>query len=510
MSSTWTNWAGSLTADPSQLLQPASLSDLQSIVRNNQGHTIRAAGTGHSWSPLVPTNDILLNMSNVVDSSGRKAWRWQQGGRDLVTIMPSAAWADVRAALTDPSVGAPLMYLPTAGVVPSINAIGFIAAGCHGTGWMQPTVPDLIHEIQIIGADGNVHVFSEDTTPNEMPAARVNLGTLGLIYQVTLNVEPMYNLWDQELVIQTSDVMGPNPAGNNGAVDPSKLSALVTRNDYVELFWFPWSGSSIWRPTTLDDGSIWTKLWNRTTDPPRDIPPQIPDWQNFFAKLVMEEVAEHPRNYILIPPVEWGMWQTLNSNIEKVIATNGFVAQAPVVLHYQDQAFPVIDLEIAIPIPSTGPGQWDFTNIVQAWYQVVNLVKLDYPNHVYPLTVCMHARFIQNSQALLSPATEAAGSTTHYCWIEILSAYPKAVSDPQKRQQLIADYTTLLDAIGPVWVGQMNGRPHWAKYWQEIPGINIRSLYPAGNISQFNQLRSSMDPNSMFLNDFLKSLDMWS
>jgi hypothetical protein len=402
------------------------------------------------------------------------------------------------------------MYLPTAGVVPSINATGFVAAGCHGTGWMQPTVPDLIHEIRIIGADGKVHIFSEDSTPNEMPAARVNLGTLGLISQLTLNVEPMYNLWDQEHTLNTADVMGPNPVDSGRPPDPSKLSTIVTKNDYVELFWFPWSGSSIWHPTSLDDGSIWVKLWNRTTDPPRDVLPQPPDWQNFFAELVMEKVAENPRDDILIPTVEWVVWQTLNSTIGKVTSTNGFVAEAPVVLHYQNQAFPVIDIEIAIPIISSGGGQWDFTNIVNAWYQVVNLVRPDYPQHVYPLTVCMHARFLKNSQALLSPATEAAGSDTHYCWIEILSAYPKAVSDPQKRQELIADFTTLLNTIGPVWINQMNGRPHWAKYWQNIPNIDIRSLYPKNNLAQFNRLRSTLDPNGMFLNSFLKDLDLWA
>ena len=42
----------------------------------------------------------------------------------------------------------------------------------------------------------------------------------------------------------------------------------------------------------------------------------------------MEEVAEHPRNYVLIPPVEWGVWQTLSSNIAKVISTNGLTLGA--------------------------------------------------------------------------------------------------------------------------------------------------------------------------------------
>jgi hypothetical protein len=77
------------------------------------------------------------------------------------------------------------MYLPTAGVLPSINATGFVAAGCHGTGWDQPTVSDLIYAVDIIGADGQIHTFSEDTTPDDMNTVRVSLGMLGVIAKVS-------------------------------------------------------------------------------------------------------------------------------------------------------------------------------------------------------------------------------------------------------------------------------------------------------------------------------------
>lgn len=91
----------------------------------------------------------------------------------------------------------------------------------------------------------------------------------------------------------------------------------------------------------------------------------------------------------------------------------------------------------------------------------------------------------------------AKGSDTHYCWIEILSAYPKAVGYPQKRQVFIQDFTTLLNAIAPLWINQ------------DIPNINIRSLYPEETLGQFNRLRSALDPNAMFLNGFLKRLNLW-
>ena len=156
-----------------------------------------------------------------------------------------------------------ITYLSSTGPLPTINAAGFAAAGCHGTGWHQQTLSDLIYAVEFVGADGQVHVFSEETTPNDMATVRVNLGTLGIITKVTLRVEPLYRLQDQELVVPTENVMGPNPEKTDGEIRPANLHKLVTENEYVELFWFPGSGF---------DGEIWVKKFNRTTDDPRDVP----------------------------------------------------------------------------------------------------------------------------------------------------------------------------------------------------------------------------------------------
>lgn len=511
----WTNWAGSIFARPELLCRPTTVAEVQTIVANNADSTIRAVGTGHSWSPLAVTPDVLIDTTNVTEN-GRRAWRWQKDGMNLVTYLPGARWADVREALTDSTVPYPRMYLPTAGVLPSINATGFVAAGCHGTGWLQPTVSDLIYAIEIVGADGKIHEFSSDTTPDEMNAVRVNLGALGVISKVTLNVDLMYRLWDQELVLSTADVLGPNPASQGGAVDASRLSDRVTSNDYLELFWFPWSGCSGVTASSLDDGFLWVKQYSKTDEDPRNVPLRPPDWQARFAEGVMELVAENPTNpKVIFPPAavtpaELLVWQQLKSDIQTVQGTNGFIADAPRVLHYQEQAFPVVDLEIAIPIPATGPDSWDFSNVVRAWYQAVNYVRDKYPQSVYPLTCCLHARFIKNSQALLSPAYEPAGSNTHYCWIEVLSAYPKAEVNANNRKADIAAYDALASTVGTTWITQFGGRPHWAKYWQHIPNVDVKSLYPQSNLEKFNGLRRELDPGGRFLNRFLKGTGLFS
>src|SRR3954454_8080143 len=156
----WRNWAGNLSSVPDDILQPSNLAEVQALVRNSGGAKIRSFGTGHSFSPLVVGNgQILVDLSNYTDG-GRRAWRWQKNRQNFVTYLPSARWADVRDALMTKDSPLPQMYLSSTGALDSLNATGFVAAGCHGTGWNHQTVSDFISEIEFVGADGQLHVFS--------------------------------------------------------------------------------------------------------------------------------------------------------------------------------------------------------------------------------------------------------------------------------------------------------------------------------------------------------------
>jgi hypothetical protein len=509
---TWTNWAGSLDASISECEQPDTVEQLKDIVKGSGRKKVRAVGSGHSWSPLVfsgtADDSVLVDMRGIAREDGTKAIRWKQNNDYFVTFYPAATWADVREALTTSTVNIPRMYLPTAGVLPSINATGFVTTGGHGTGWAQPTVADLIHEIDFVDADGKVCVCPSV----DLNAARVNLGMLGLITKITLKVEPMFRLRDQEMVEDTADIMGPNPNENHGAVDTAPLRELVTGNDYVELIWFPWSG---WirqgRLGKLSDGEIWLKKWNRTKDPLTPGPREAPNWQNIFDAWIMERVARNTPQYAplhdLIPRIERTIWNRLRASILRTPA-DGYVAEAPEVFHYQDFFPPVIVLEVAIPVPVNN-GVWDFTNVVNAWYQVINTVRADHDSSRFPLTFCMNARFTNNSQALLSPAYQAAGCNTRYCWFEILSAFPKRVTDRTRQNEMIADFNGLVQKTGKAFIEDMNGRPHWAKYWQTIPLSNLASLFPADNVTTFNDLRRQHDKNGKFRNAFLESLRLF-
>ena len=490
----WVNWAGNISSAPNQIALPASVADVQALVKKSVGGTIRAFGTGHSFTPLIVANgQTLVDLSKFTDG-GPKAWRSQDKGRDLVTFVPSAKWADVRDALTSESATLPKMYLSSTGALASINATGFVAAGCHGTGWKQQTVSDAVHAVEFVGADGKLHVFSEDSTPDEMPAVRVSLGTLGVITKVTMRVEPLYRLRDEEITTPTENVMGPNPSKTDGEIRPANLHKLITENDYVELFWFPGSGF---------DGEIWLKKFNRTNDDIRDVPLRPDGWVDQIADTVMGWTATNPLLWNIVLPQTWS---TIKQRAGAIQATGGFVSEAPRVLFYADRAFPILDLEVAIPIPVVSPGAWNVDNIVKAWYLALNYAYAHQGD--FPLTTCLHARFTKTSPSLLS-AAYSTKPDDRVCWIEILSAYPKSEPDANKRASAMAPHIAMINAVVPQWIG-MGGRPHWAKNWQYIqPIVNMKSLYPEENLRKFNSVRRVLDPNGMFVNPFLKGLNMF-
>ena len=62
----WSNWAGSVRCTPRELARPATEEALVSLVRaaDTQSCHVRVAGSGHSFTPLVETDGILVSLDD--------------------------------------------------------------------------------------------------------------------------------------------------------------------------------------------------------------------------------------------------------------------------------------------------------------------------------------------------------------------------------------------------------------------------------------------------------------
>ncbi|NBU06664.1 MAG: hypothetical protein EBT38_03085, partial [Acidimicrobiia bacterium] len=67
----WKNWAGSVTVAPERLVRPTSVEQLQQAIVDSPRHwKIRMAGSGHSFTPTVPSDNLLLLPSDFGEELG--------------------------------------------------------------------------------------------------------------------------------------------------------------------------------------------------------------------------------------------------------------------------------------------------------------------------------------------------------------------------------------------------------------------------------------------------------
>ena len=62
--STWTNWVGNQTCAPAEVAAPRSEDELAQLVADatRRGVQVRVAGAGHSFTPVVATDGLLLDL----------------------------------------------------------------------------------------------------------------------------------------------------------------------------------------------------------------------------------------------------------------------------------------------------------------------------------------------------------------------------------------------------------------------------------------------------------------
>ena len=448
---TWHNWSQNLSSHPDHIFNPRSREDLVEIIQRarNAGKKIRVTGSSHSFSPLVPTDDYLVYNSRMravsVDQS--------DPARPLLTVESGATGADALTVMTPQGVA-----LPTNVVLQSVTYGGLIAAGCHGSGWNNPTLSDLVESMDIIDAAGAVRTYSESAVgPEAMNAARLNLGLFGIIDTITLRAVPAFNVRN----VDRTDLTMAEVLQN--------LGDIVTGHEYVDLFWWPFNDR------------IWLKTYDRTTEPVT-VPPRPPtqkSLRDFFGVLIGVRLYEWLRSHPQATP-------EVSRLLFGLIANRDVVEPISDAIHYQDfiELLKVANTEFAIPVTS------DFENVKQAWQAVVEMTDALAARGRFPFNLTLNARFIRNSETLLSPAF----GNEHTCFIEILST----AGTP--------GWERFSAAVAREWMKLPEARPHWPKEFQQIPGIipYIRGAL-GDNLGRFLAIRDELgvDPDRMFVNPYL-------
>jgi FAD/FMN-containing dehydrogenase len=213
----WSNWSGSVSCQPRQLLFPASEEQVVAIVRRAtaDGQTVRVTGTGHSFTPLCASDDVLVSLDHLA-------------GIESADAPASLAW--IRAGTKIHELGEPLaqrgLALENQGDVDVQAIAGAVSTGTHGTGPTLGSISTQVVGLRIVTARGEIVDCSREVDSEVFRAAQVALGSLGVITAVRLRLLPFYRLHEQ---------VRREPL--DACLD--SLAGRIRANRHFEFFWYP-------------------------------------------------------------------------------------------------------------------------------------------------------------------------------------------------------------------------------------------------------------------------------
>lgn len=191
----WRNWSGGLVADPQARFSPSNEAQLADFLNSTTG-SIRPVGSGHSFSPLVPTDGhlvVLDQLTGLLEQNSKRQQATFGAGTTLANTGPLLA-AQNQAFLNLPDIDRQTLA-------------GAIATATHGTGLDFKSLSGYITELRLLTPAGEVLDLNERNNPDLFNAARVSLGALGVVTRVSMQNRDSYRLKVKNWVEPTRDVL---------------------------------------------------------------------------------------------------------------------------------------------------------------------------------------------------------------------------------------------------------------------------------------------------------------
>lgn len=214
---TWRNWVGNVVAEGVDVLAPASVEDVAQAVllAGRTGRKVKAAGSGHSFSPIAQPVDLQLQLqrlTGIVSHDSRTHRVRVRAGTPLREL--------------NVQLHALGLAMPNLGDFDGQTVSGAIATGTHGTGGRLTGLAGFVRGLELVLADGSVVWYDDLQHPELVPAAAISLGALGVVTELELQCVPAFLLHAHEKPDRLDAVL-------------ERLEDMVEEEDQVEIWYFP-------------------------------------------------------------------------------------------------------------------------------------------------------------------------------------------------------------------------------------------------------------------------------
>jgi L-gulonolactone oxidase len=214
----WTNWSGSEHATAARVVRPRSVDEVVEAVRGAacDGLPMKAVGSGHSFTAVATTDGVRVELGELATPV--------TVDRTLVTVPAGMRLSELNATLAEHGLA-----MPNLGDIDAQTISGALATGTHGTGARFGCLSTFVEALELVTASGEVLRCSATEHRDVFDAARVNLGALGIVTQVTLRCVPAFTLRAVE-----------RPAPLSSVLD-ARLEEQIAANDHFEFYWYPYT-----------------------------------------------------------------------------------------------------------------------------------------------------------------------------------------------------------------------------------------------------------------------------
>jgi FAD/FMN-containing dehydrogenase len=378
------NYSRVVRTAPVRWHAPTSEAEVVAAVRG--ARQLKVVGAGHSFSPVAAPEQHAMTLDRyaglvTLDREQRLATvRAGTRLRDLSTALRAQGWS-----------------LPIVGSIQAQSVAGAIATGTHGSSLVHGNLATLVHSLRLVDGRGDVVELGPDDP--RLEGARVHLGALGVLTQLTLKVEPAFRLRQEveHVLVREVDVV-----------------AAAKSAEYVKVWWLPGTTHAQVVRYFRTDEPLSTRPSARTLR-----------WfdDNVMHKAVFPAIVawQHRRSQSMVPTNQRMMRVYIGPRV--LVGPSSLVLNTPQPVRHRET-------EAAVPL----------TQAQEGYDRVVDHVLAEGIGANFPFEV----RFVKGDRNWLSPAY--GGDTCQ------LGAY---TTDGADRERYFAGFW---DAMA-----DLDARPHWGK-----------------------------------------------
>jgi len=207
----WQNWSGSVRCPDARIERPFDHAALAELVAGHTGPgALRALGSGHSFVPFWASEDTLLDLGGFVGLQSLSA-----GVARLLAATPLHAMG--------PLLAAEGLALANMGDIDRQTLAGAVATGTHGTGRGLGSLSSQVVALELLDGNGDIRRLEH---AEDIAAARVSMGTLGVMTAIEVAVLPSYGLHERNHLEGVEHCL-------------ERLEARLDAHRHHEFWWVP-------------------------------------------------------------------------------------------------------------------------------------------------------------------------------------------------------------------------------------------------------------------------------